>query len=175
MTHKCNGNIIKLWTYDHNERGVILARPPKWRKVEFIPGITYFKPAGVPLNQLKEVVLTIDELEAIRLRDIEDLEQEDCAKSMGISRATFSRVLNSARAKIANALIEGMAIRIEGGNYKFSGKLRCQSCGRVWRENYTAQDDKILECPECSSQDLKLAKNGPCRYGKRKRGRWKGI
>lgn len=152
-----------------------MARPPKWRKVEFIPGVTCFKPAGVPLSNLKKVILTIDELEAIRLRDIQDLEQKDCAESMGISRATFIRILNSARVKIANALIKGMAIRIEGGNYKFSGVLRCQRCGRVWNENYTAEEGKILECPECSSQDLKLAKNGPCKHGKRRRGRWKGF
>lgn len=148
-----------------------MARPPKWRRVEFIPGITCFKPAGVPLSSLETVVLTVDELEAIRLKDIQDLEQKDCAESMGISRATFFRILNSARKKIASALIEGKAINIKGGNFKFYGNLKCQRCGSVWSENYKAYKDETLECPECKSQELELFQNGPGRCKRRRRGK----
>lgn len=97
-----------------------MPRPPKWRIVEFLPDVTYFKPAGVPLRQLEEVILTVEELEAIRLKDLEGLEQEECAERMGISRPTFFRIINSARSKIADALVKGKAIRIEGGKYQFS-------------------------------------------------------
>jgi len=83
-----------------------------------MPGVTYFKPAGIPLRFLGENRLSIEEIEAIRLRDIERLEQVDAAKQMNISRPTFQRVLASARRKIADSLLTGKALRIEGGNYK---------------------------------------------------------
>lgn len=78
-------------------------------------GIDFFKPAGVPLRDLEEVSVTVEELEAIRLKDVEGLEQESCAERMGISRPTYHRILASARAKVAKALVEGKAIRVEGG------------------------------------------------------------
>lgn len=95
-----------------------MGRTPLWRRVNYVPSITYFKPAGIPLRELEEVCLSIEELEAIRLKDIEDLEQEQCAQKMNISRPTFVRVLDSARKKVADALIKGKAIKIEGGNYE---------------------------------------------------------
>jgi len=83
-----------------------------------LPETTYFKPAGVPLRELEEVVLTVCEFEAIRLKDLEGLEQEECAKKMDISQPTFFRLLDSARKKIADAIVNGKAIKIEGGVYK---------------------------------------------------------
>ena len=77
-----------------------MARPPKTRRVGFIPDITYFKPAGVPMRQLDEVVLTVEELEAIRLKDLEDLEQADAAELMQVSRPTFRRILVSAAPRL---------------------------------------------------------------------------
>jgi len=94
-----------------------MPRPRLCRRVKFLPETTYFKPAGVPLRELEEVVLTVDEFEAIRLKDIEGLEQEECAKKMKISQPTFFRLLNSARKKIADAIVNGKAIKIEGGIY----------------------------------------------------------
>ena len=102
-----------------------MPRPRKCRCVAFLPGITYFKPAGIPLRELEENLLTIDEIEAIRLKDIEDLDQEQCAVKMGISRATFQRILESARRKIADALLNGKAIKIEGGTFKVAS-LSCK-------------------------------------------------
>ena len=85
-----------------------------------MPGVTYFKPAGIPLRFLDENCLSLEELEAIRLRDLEHLEQTECAKKMNISRPTFQRVLASARRKIADSLLAGKALQIGGGNYELS-------------------------------------------------------
>jgi predicted DNA-binding protein (UPF0251 family) len=95
-----------------------VSRPCKCRRVCFRPGVTYFKPAGIPLRFLEENCLTLEEIEAIRLRDLEHLEQIEGAKQMNISRPTFQRVLASARRKIADSLLFGKALRIEGGNYE---------------------------------------------------------
>lgn len=95
-----------------------MPRKPKCRRVEFLPDVTYYKPAGVPLRYLEEVDLSIEEAEAIRLKDLERLEQKQGAERMQISRPTFQRVLSSARKKIADALLNGKAIRIGGGNFK---------------------------------------------------------
>jgi predicted DNA-binding protein (UPF0251 family)/predicted Fe-Mo cluster-binding NifX family protein len=102
-----------------------MTRPKKCRRIASIPGITYFKPAGIPLRFLEEVQLTLEEAEAIRLKDIEELEQEQCATQMNVSRPTFQRILSSARKKTADALLNGKAIRIEGGNYEISDNPRC--------------------------------------------------
>jgi predicted DNA-binding protein (UPF0251 family) len=90
-------------------------RPKIKRLIKFFPEITYFKPAGVPLRFLLEEILTLDEIEAIRLADLEGLEQEEAAQKMKISRVTFLRILHSVHQKIARSLILGKAIRMEGG------------------------------------------------------------
>ncbi len=94
-----------------------MPRPPKCRRVSILPETTYFKPAGIPLRYLEENCLTIEEVEAIRLRDLEHREQVDCAARMNVSRPTFQRVLAAARRKIADSLLKGKAICIKGGNY----------------------------------------------------------
>jgi len=95
-----------------------MPRPRLCRRVSFNPEITYFKPKGVPMTKLEETVLTVDELEAVRLKDLDGLDQEECAKKMNISQPTFHRLVISARKKIADAIINGKAIRIYGGNYR---------------------------------------------------------
>jgi len=95
-----------------------MVRPRRCRRVLFKPGITYFKPRGIPLSELEEVILPVEEYEAVRLKDLDGLEQEECAKKMNISQPTFHRLILSARKKIADAIINGKAIKIEGGNYK---------------------------------------------------------
>jgi len=97
-----------------------VSRPSKCRRVCFLPGVTYFKPAGIPLRFLEENCLSLEEIEAVRLRDREHLEQAECARKMNISRSTFQRVLASARLKVADSLLSGKALRIEGGNYELS-------------------------------------------------------
>ncbi len=92
-----------------------MVRPFRRRRVEFYPNITFYKPAGIPLRTLDEEVLKIDEIEALRLCDKEGLKQEEAAKKMGVSQPTLYRILKSAREKLARAIIEGKAIRIEKG------------------------------------------------------------
>lgn len=93
-------------------------RPTMMRKISFDSDVTYFKPAGIPLHHLEEIKITFEEVESLRLKDVENLNQEDCSKKMGISQPTFFRILNSARKKASDAIVKGKAIRIEGGNFK---------------------------------------------------------
>ena len=92
-----------------------MTRKKKPRCVNFMPEITYFKPSGVPLSSLEEVCLTYDELEAIRLADLEGMEQIPASKKMKISQPTLQRILTETHKKIADALVKGKAIRVEGG------------------------------------------------------------
>jgi predicted DNA-binding protein (UPF0251 family) len=86
------------------------------RFIERTPAVAYFKPAGIPMRFLEEVIISLDEAEALRLSDYEKLYQEDAAGKMNVSRQTFGRIIESAHRKLADALINGKAIKIEGGN-----------------------------------------------------------
>lgn len=90
-------------------------RPKKTRWIKCRPGEKCFRPMCAPLSTLKGVSLTLDEFEAIRLTDLERLQQENAARKMKISRPTFSRILSSARNKISDALVNVKSIKIEGG------------------------------------------------------------
>jgi uncharacterized protein len=127
-----------------------MSRPLKCRRVSFFPQTKYFKPAGIPIKNLEEVCLSIEELETIRLKDLEGLEQEQGAEKMNISRPTFQRILTSARQKIAAALLEGKAIRIEGGSFEVSAcHFRCQK-GHEWDVPFeTAVNTLPKSCPAC--------------------------
>lgn len=92
-----------------------MPRPSLPRRIGQRPQATYYKPAGVPLHRLREVVLGLDEIEALRLVDLEGLYQEAAAERMGVSRPTLSRILASAHRKVAEALVQGQALRVEGG------------------------------------------------------------
>ncbi|PIO07546.1 hypothetical protein COU59_03255 [Candidatus Pacearchaeota archaeon CG10_big_fil_rev_8_21_14_0_10_34_12] len=98
-----------------------MSRPRICRRVRFKPGTTYFKPRGIPLRYLNEVVLTFEESESLRLIDLENTEQSKASKMMEVSQPTFSRILKIARKKVSDAIINGKAIRIEGGHYRFHG------------------------------------------------------
>jgi predicted DNA-binding protein (UPF0251 family) len=105
-----------------------------------------FKPAGVPIRGLEEVVITLDEVEAVRLADLEGLYQEQAAVRMEVSRPTFSRIVESAHHKIAEALIQGKALKIEGGVVSMGRPdvLRC----RRWRnevKNIQGKDEALEE------------------------------
>jgi len=100
-----------------------MPRPRICRRIGFRFRVNSFKPAGMPLKQLEELQLTKDELEAVRLIDLENIEQKKAGEQMKISQPTLSRLLTSARKKIADALVNGKAITIRGGNYKFFKRL----------------------------------------------------
>jgi predicted DNA-binding protein (UPF0251 family) len=89
-----------------------MSRPCKKRTVCLDLKAAYFKPRGIPMTELSEIVLEVDEMEAVRLADLENRYQEEAARQMGISRPTFSNIINRAHAKIAEALIKGKALRI---------------------------------------------------------------
>jgi len=89
-----------------------MVRPRLCRRIRFNPNVTYFKPQGVPLRFLEVIELTTEEAEALRLKNIKDLEQEEAAKKMNTSQSTFQRILSSAYKKITEAIIEGKAIKI---------------------------------------------------------------
>ena len=92
-----------------------MPRPVQLRTIDFVPRVTFFKPGGIPAAHLEEVALTLDELEAVRLADLNGLYQEEAAPRMDISRSAFARTLESARRKIADALIHGKILRMAGG------------------------------------------------------------
>lgn len=89
-----------------------MPRPRLNRRTIFSPNVFYFKPRGVPMRNLKIVKLTIEEIEALRLKNIENLSQTECAKKMKTSQSTFQRILSSAYKKTSEALIKGKAIQI---------------------------------------------------------------
>jgi len=89
-----------------------MARPIKPRRVQFDPKAVYFKPRALPLSTLEEVELNLDEMEALRLCELEELDQIEAAKEMKISQSTLQRLLSSAHKKITDALINGKAIKI---------------------------------------------------------------
>ncbi len=94
-----------------------MPKPRTPRFINFNPSVYFFKPQGVPLRMLEEVILESDEYEAMRLHDILEFDQKTAAKKMKISQPTFARILNSANKKIAEAIVKGKAIRINSANY----------------------------------------------------------
>ncbi len=132
----------------------VMPRPRCPRRVCCSPEAVRFKPRGVPLSALSEVVLTLDELEAIRLGDLEGLYQEDAAARMGVSRQTFGRIIEAAHRKVAEALCHGKALQIAGGTVTMveSRKFVCSSCGHGWEMPYGVGRPSV--CPECKSTDI---------------------
>ncbi|MCE5284354.1 MAG: DUF134 domain-containing protein [Pelosinus sp.] len=139
-----------------------MGRPHKERRVEQLPPITHYKPAGIPLRTLEETTLTIEEMEAIRLADIENLDQGAAAERMEVSRPTFHRIVNTAHQKIAAALWQGNALRIDGGNFRIVHHCQtglrhftCQTCGHKWTLPHgTGQCCHDLPCPMCQNSNI---------------------
>lgn len=105
-----------------------MPRRPCCKRIAGIPDVTYFKPRAVPMAVMEEVILSMEELEAMRLAHKEDLYQQEAAERMNVSRATFGRVLDAAHRKVTKALVDGCALRIEGGSFCMIGPERCQNC-----------------------------------------------
>jgi uncharacterized protein len=130
-----------------------MARPPIERAVGAVPRVTLFKPAGVPARDLAQLQLAVDELEAIRLVDLEGLSHEQAAEVMGVSRQTVGRVLERGRAKVADALVGGKAILIGGGQYRVEPRqMRCFSCDERWVAEQ--EEGTATRCPTCGSTDV---------------------
>ena len=133
-----------------------MARPAKLRCVAQFPNVGFFRPVGVPMSALQGVCLSLEEVECIRLKDLEGLEQEECAQQMRVSRPTFHRILESARKKLADALINGKAIQIEGGNFELpQRRFRCGDDGHEWNVPFEAMAQRLpLSCPKCLSGNI---------------------
>lgn len=151
-----------------------MGRQPVWRRVSNLPRANYFKPSGIPAANLQEIRLSIEEAEAIRLKDLEGLEQDNGAEAMNVSRSTFARILSQARIKVADALLNGKAIRIEGGNYELTQRdFRCGN-GHEWSVPFeTLITDPPALCPTCNTEDIRSI--WPLNHGhvngRRRRGR----
>ncbi len=110
-----------------------MVRPKKFRFIGKAPAYDYFKPRGVPMRELEEVILLTEEYESIRLSDLEGHSQTECADMMKVSQPTFSRLILTARKKIAEAIVKGKSIRIEGGKFSFKAqRFRCKTCNDEW-------------------------------------------
>lgn len=137
-----------------------MPRPRIIRRIFFDPKVTYFKPAGIMLRDLQDNILTKDELEAVRLIDYEEMEQTKAAKRMKISQPTLSRVLKSARKKISDAIVNGKAIKIQGGVYKMvqprgMGMRRMAGAGGRGRMGgVAAGPGGKCKCPKCGAEVL---------------------
>jgi predicted DNA-binding protein (UPF0251 family) len=129
-----------------------MPRPRRFRRVWLEPNVTYFKPAGVRMIDLDESIITVDEFEAVRLKDMENLDQEECAKKMKISQPTFNRLILSARKKIADAIVNGKAIKIKGGVYKMAGFGRGRGGRGRMRGPFAAGPGGTCVCPKCKTK-----------------------
>ena len=107
-----------------------MPRRKRCRCIGCLPPVGYFKPRGVLLRDLEEMILAHEEVEALRLKDVEGLHQVEAAKKMEVSRPTFQRVLIEARQKVAKALVNGMAIKVEGGEWQMGDNQITPPVGR---------------------------------------------
>ncbi len=123
--------------------------PYRKRRIDLPPNFQSFKPGGVPRKLLTTIILAVDEYEAVRLADYEGMEHLQAAGQMGISRPTFTRLIEKARNKIARALVDGMELIVEGGNVEFKNTRR--RCGRCGDEEVVPFKRKPAGCPRCGS------------------------
>ena len=129
-----------------------MSRPKKERIVHEPPIYTRFKPVGIRSYAVEQIPFTIDEYEAIRLADYLGMEHSEAAEEMEISRSTFTRLIEIARKKMADFLVEGKELFIEGGNIHFRENLiRCLDCGHMFKTNF---EKKVIKCPVCDSNNL---------------------
>ena len=146
-----------------------MVRPRRTRRIFFQPEVTYFKPAGVPMIHLKETILSFDELEAMRFVDSEGMEQSNAGKKMKISQSTLSRLLRNGRKKLADAIINGQAIKIQGGNFKMvqpTGRGLGMGKGRGFggggrMGGFAAGPGGICKCPKCGYEESQI-RGQPC-------------
>ena len=131
-----------------------MVRPKNCRLVAHRPDAVYYKPQGIPMRELEEETVTLDEVEALRLCDLEGLYHESAAEKMGVSRATLGRILETARRKVTGALIYGKALRIEGGKIRMTTqtKFQCTGCSHCWEIPFGTPRPDI--CPACGCANL---------------------
>jgi predicted DNA-binding protein (UPF0251 family) len=131
-----------------------MPRPYKCRRIGWEPAACTFQPAGFPGRELEEVVLSLDELEAARLADLEGLYQEEAAHRMEVSRQTFGNIVAAARRKLADCVVNGKLLRIQGGAVRLAGlrTFACDHCRRHW--SLPSGSGRPAACPGCRSQAI---------------------
>jgi len=149
-----------------------MVRPRKIKFVNFEPNVTYFKPRAIPLSQLEEIELNFDELETLWLSNLEKLNQADSAEKMHIHQSTFQRTLTRAREKITDALVNGKAIKIHGGEYKMPGGNGTGPTGQgrgggrgFGRGTQNAGPNGTCMCPSCGHEQAHV-RGQPCNQTK---------
>ncbi len=150
-----------------------MPRPRCLRRIACSPSSSVFKPAGVPAAVLQQTVMTLDELEALRLADLLGLYHEAAARQMKVSRQTFGRIIESAHRKVADALIHGKVLKLKGGNVEMAGmrSFSCSGCRNTWQLPYGT--GRPAACPACGSENIRRTDAGPRQVGCR-RGRKSG-
>lgn len=138
------------------------ARPVIDKIINTLPLYVYYKPHGIPLDSLKEETLNLEEIEALNLKDNQGLDQKSSAEKMGISRSTFQRLLKSARKKTICSLVEGKAIKFEGGNYIQNEEIKKTKClkgsfhFRIKKNDIKGKEQEYkiskIKCPRCGKR-----------------------
>ena len=145
--------------YQHGKR--VSARPKINKLVNSMPLYVLYKPSGVSKDSMETKSLAVEEMEALKLKDVEDLDQSEAAKEMGVSRSTFQRLVKSARKKLISAIFEGKAIKFEGGNYIANENIVKSKCSKggsyhflIKKGEVEGQEYKIsnIKCPKCGKR-----------------------
>jgi predicted DNA-binding protein (UPF0251 family) len=138
-----------------------MPRPKCRRWIGREPEVDFFKPRGVPLAAMEQVVLSVDELEALRLADLDGLYQEQAAERMHVSRATFGRIVESAHRKVADALANGKALKVSGGAVDLgrARRFECPRCSHAWRIRHGT--GRPTHCPACNTAGVNWSDGAP--------------
>lgn len=127
-----------------------MVRPKRFRRIAQEPQIRCFRPDAEEKSiGTEQIEITVDEIEALRINDYQEVKQQKAAEMMDISQPTFHRTLNSARRKIAKALVECKIIKIKGGDFVADNIYKCKDCGFEWKS-----PKKYEKCPDCESEDI---------------------
>ena len=139
-----------------------MPRPRKRRRLWHEPRPAIFKPVGIPLRRLAHVTLQHEELEALRLADLEGRYQAEAAEQLGVSRSTFQRIVVDARRKVVQALVEGAALHVEGGTFRVAAvRWQCGECGHRWEIEHGSGQGRPARCPACGSAAIRLRRKRP--------------
>ncbi len=129
-----------------------MARIKKNRMIQMAPHFEGFKPLGSQRKNIEDIIVNYEEYEALNLCDYELLTHVEAAKSMNVSRPTFTRIYESVRRKIAKAFIEGRSIRFEGGHVDFAIWYRCDTC----KITFTLIENASKTCPFCKTESVNI-------------------
>ena len=134
-----------------------MPRPQKLRNVGSPPNIYGMKPIGIRAADTEKLILNLDEYEALKLADFEGLSHKEAGEKIGVSRPTFTRLIDSAHKKISSALVEGKSLIIEGGNIHFDQFLYiCEDCGFRFLKSL---EEEVTQCPSCGSHSVRNMAN----------------